>query len=151
MTSTEKVLGIAMAIIAVGMLVGSLAGKPAQGPKAAAEPIISEPTPEEIAAAEVKAAEQEIAAEEKRKRRVQLTRSADVAEALLGAMRDPDSTVFEGILTNEDASVVCVQYRSRNGFGGMDRGQAVAVKDTIQQSATLWKKHCTGDGLTRVR
>jgi hypothetical protein len=42
--------------------------------------------------------------------------------ALLKNLRDPDSLVIEKRSASEDGKSVCLVYRARNGFGGMDRG-----------------------------
>ena len=44
-------------------------------------------------------------------------------------LRDPDSLIVEKILTTRDAKIVCVWYRARNGFGGMDRTLMAFVGD----------------------
>jgi hypothetical protein len=46
------------------------------------------------------------------------------ARLLRRAMRDPDSLKFEIVSDMADGSV-CYTYRARNGFGGMNIGQAV--------------------------
>jgi hypothetical protein len=42
------------------------------------------------------------------------------AKALNGSLRNPDSLSFEQILVNSDGSVICMTYRAKNGFGGMN-------------------------------
>jgi hypothetical protein len=55
---------------------------------------------------------------------------AAVAQAVRGAahlkndMRDPDSLVVEKVMTRTDKKgyeVTCIQYRAKNGMGGMNR------------------------------
>jgi hypothetical protein len=69
----------------------------------------------------------------------------DVTTAIRKSSRDPSSTTFESVGVNSDATVVCVQYRSRNGFGGMNREAAVYVGGAIKSaSKALIGKHCQG-------
>ena len=69
-----------------------------------------------------------------------------VAVALLksvkSSLRDPESFAVEFVGVNEDATVACVEYRAKNGFGGMNKEFAVYAKDKISQSPELWNKHC---------
>jgi hypothetical protein len=41
--------------------------------------------------------------------------------ALKKAVRDPDSLVIESVFTDAKGGRGCIAYRSRNGFGGMNR------------------------------
>jgi hypothetical protein len=50
------------------------------------------------------------------------------AVALQNAMRDPDSFVIEKVFTltnKKGVEITCFEYRSRNGFGGMNRDTAL--------------------------
>jgi hypothetical protein len=58
----------------------------------------------------------------------------EVAQAVRGSvllrnqMRNPDSFVIERVFTlknKKGAEITCFEYRSRNGFGGMDRVTAL--------------------------
>ena len=83
---------------------------------------------------------QRAAAEEK-----QFSIAYDVTKAIRKSMRDPSSTVFEVVGVNADATVVCVEYRSRNGFGGMNREAAIYVGGNIKKATkALIDKHCVG-------
>jgi hypothetical protein len=100
----------------------------------------SDPTPtllaktsQEIAAEKVAAAKDDAAFQ-------QTVRVALFAKA---ALRDPASLTWESIRANDDASVVCLEYRARNGFGGMNREFTVyAEGGHMSQDAKLWNKHC---------
>lgn len=66
------------------------------------------------------------------------------AKVLRDLMRDPDSFVIESVSVNEDATLTCTEYRSRNGFGGMNREFVVIVNGKPSfKDATLWNKRCT--------
>lgn len=59
------------------------------------------------------------------------------------AVRDPDSLKVESLETSIDGRVVCMRYRSRNGFGGMVRS-AVVFDGDVGQPATdkMWAAKC---------
>jgi hypothetical protein len=71
-------------------------------------------------------------------------REATVTDAasLKQALRDPDSVVFEKVLASDDGGVVCIRYRARNGFGGMDREHATFTGGPGTTSGVAWNKHC---------
>lgn len=73
----------------------------------------------------------------------QYSAAAQLSRDLRKLMRDPESLQFDILAVNDDASVVCAGYRSRNGFGGMNREFLVATQDKTSQSATDWNKYCT--------
>jgi hypothetical protein len=58
------------------------------------------------------------------------------------ALRDPPSVVWETIMANGDASVICLEYRARNGFGGMSREFAVYADGKASQSSDAWNRSC---------
>lgn len=66
-----------------------------------------------------------------------------ISSILRASMRDPDSLKFETLLVSDDASVVCAQYRARNGFGGMNREIFVSSEEGHSQEPDAWNKHCT--------
>ena len=75
-------------------------------------------------------------------------------ESLKKAARDPDSLTIDrafGRTEKHGVTYVCVEYRGRNGFGGMNREHAVFSIVGGDQSAHAWNKFCTGDkGFTEV-
>lgn len=62
------------------------------------------------------------------------------------AQRDPDSLVWEDISATSDASVMCIKYRSRNGFGGMNKNILVVAKKKASDKSAAWNNHCAGPG-----
>ena len=62
-------------------------------------------------------------------------------------MRDPDSFFIESMLINELGTIACVEYRSKNGFGGMNRDSAVVIKNVSYNAASEWNKNCAGKHL----
>lgn len=64
------------------------------------------------------------------------------AKVIKSRLRDPESVVWEEILANTDASVVCIQYRAKNGFGGMSREYYVSARGKVSTDSAAVNKHC---------
>lgn len=62
---------------------------------------------------------------------------------LLKAARDPESLVVERALTNKDGSVVCLEYRARNGFGGMNKEFVAFAAGKANSKPEHWNRYCT--------
>ena len=73
-----------------------------------------------------------------------------VGMSLKAAARDPDSLVIEKALNDKSSLFVCVSYRSKNGFGGMNRGHAVFTIRGGDESSGAWNRICTGDDMRDV-
>lgn len=86
-----------------------------------------------------------VAAEKARKEKEerQFQKVAGMAMTIKKAMRDPDSLTWESIRANDDASIVCFEYRAKNGFGGMNKEMAIVANGKADQKASSWNKHCT--------
>lgn len=93
-------------------------------------------------AAEAQKTPEEIAAAAKKERAFQKT--VLLAKTIKGNLRDPSSVEWEAIRANDDASVICLQYRAKNGFGGFSREIAVLAQDKASTDKKAWNKHCTG-------
>ncbi len=66
-----------------------------------------------------------------------------VLSALKASLRAPDSLTFESIRANDDASIVCVEYRAQNGFGGLNKEILVYAKGKATNTPAAWNKNCT--------
>lgn len=64
-------------------------------------------------------------------------------KVVLSSSRNPDSVKWETVRANDDASIICLQFRGQNGFGGMSKEFVVWVKDSASQKTESWNKHCT--------
>jgi DNA-directed RNA polymerase subunit RPC12/RpoP len=64
------------------------------------------------------------------------------AAGLKKSLREPESFDVEAAFANQDASVICIQYRARNGFGGMNVEFIVAANKRIYPDAAAWGKYC---------
>jgi hypothetical protein len=103
-------------------------------------------TPEELKQeAEAQKVAQLQKAEDEKKAAIKIKRistAASAAQIIQRAARNPDSVIWEGILANDDASVVCFEIRAENGFGGMNLEQIAVIKGTIKTSDSAWNNHC---------
>lgn len=59
------------------------------------------------------------------------------------ALRDPDSLVFDSLRVHEDGTIVCAEYRAKNGFGGYNRELVVVTPQSTSHEAKAWNTHCT--------
>ena len=71
--------------------------------------------------------------------------------ALRDAARNPDSLVVESV-TFTDAGAICYEYRAQNGFGGMNRENAVLAPgaDRLKLSDAAWNTHCANRYVTDI-
>jgi len=78
-------------------------------------------------------------------------RAIFVVTALKHGLRDPDSVKWQSIYVNNDASVVCVEYRAKNGFGGLNFEQTVYAKGKFSTASKPWNYHCAGKQLNNLK
>lgn len=117
-----KEMGVGMVmLIAFGIVIGAFSLFGGSTPKPVA-------TPEKNAQKE---------AEDKRYALATIT-----SKTIRDAMRDPDSLKFDRLLVNENGTVVCAEYRARNGFGGMNREVMILTQSGPSQEPTDWVNHC---------
>lgn len=70
--------------------------------------------------------------------------ATEAANAIKRVAREPESVKFEALGVSDDAQVVCMQYRARNGFGGMAREFAIFSGNRgSTATAAAWAKKCT--------
>jgi hypothetical protein len=85
--------------------------------------------------------------EKERAHKLELTRigfARDATEGLRNSMRDPQSLTVESLGVNKDANLACIEYRAKNGFGGMNRGFAVVQNGRFYfDKAEVWNKSCS--------
>lgn len=94
----------------------------------------------------------------KQKEEAEFQRAVAGAKQLRASARNPDSFKLESALIMDDGAV-CYEFRSQNGFGGMDRAQAVLAPSGKFKSSessgfgSLWNKECggkTGEDDTKI-
>ncbi len=71
-----------------------------------------------------------------------LSMAQATAEAIKRLARDPDSVKIEHLLISEDGKIQCIQYRAKNGFGGMNREFIVMIGDNVSKSMADWTNSC---------
>lgn len=77
------------------------------------------------------------------KEEARFQKTAATARIIKSNLREPESMTLESARANDDASVVCLEYRARNGFGGMSKEFVVFANGKASQEANAWNKHCT--------
>lgn len=58
------------------------------------------------------------------------------------SLHDPDSLKWSFIRANDDASVMCFEYRAKNGFGAMRLQHATYADKKFTEGANAWNKRC---------
>lgn len=91
------------------------------------------PTPEQQALNELS---------EKRTAAVSIT-----ARMIKDSLREPESVQWITALANESGQIVCLEYRARNGFGGMNVERMTITPQGAGQEASRWNDHCAGVSL----
>ena len=71
-----------------------------------------------------------------------MTIAAAYGSVLKKNMREPNSVEWITIKSNTDASIVCFEYRARNGFGGMNMEKVVIIEDRPHQEDRIWVIAC---------
>jgi hypothetical protein len=77
--------------------------------------------------------------------------TAATLRAVKNRLRDPKSVEWIDISASQDGKVVCLTYRARNGFGGLNVEHAAMAKDTISNSGAAWNKNCAGKSLYEAK
>lgn len=91
-----------------------------------------------------KTAEQQAEDEAKERRHLVV---AITAKKLKNSLREPESVEWIDMFTDEKAEVVCLKYRARNGFGGMNVETMTVTTTEAGQETALWNRHCAGVAL----
>lgn len=84
------------------------------------------------------------AAVEKKLADLRYYKAITAAKLVKNAQRNPESIKWESVLVNDDGSLVCMVYRSQNGFGAMNVAPAVSIGDKVSTDGNVWTKHCKG-------
>jgi hypothetical protein len=80
-------------------------------------------------AGEIEAAEKKQIEEMNNEKRESSLRSTE--EYVKEQMRDPDSYKSISATASVDGSIVCLEFRSKNGFGGYNIGEAASINNTV--------------------
>jgi hypothetical protein len=74
-----------------------------------------------------------------------------VLQAIKKSAREPDSIAWSEIIANNSGTVICVDYRGKNGFGGVSSEQVVVVSGEIKQGKKDWNRHCVGSSMVQMK
>lgn len=66
------------------------------------------------------------------------------------ANRNPASVSWENVLANDDASLICIEYRGQNGFGGMNLERVAFINGAPSDKAREWNSRCAGKPLNNM-
>ena len=66
----------------------------------------------------------------------------EIGAVLMSGMREPDTVEWTRILANKDASVVCFEFKGKNGFGGVSFNKIAVVNGRVRESTSQWNAHC---------
>ena len=80
-----------------------------------------------------------------------IQRAVALLRTVKKAAREPESIEWTQIIANTSGTVVCVEYRGKNGFGGYSKEAAVLVGDEIKAEKSAWKHHCTGSDMDNMK
>jgi len=73
--------------------------------------------------------------------------TAALVALLKKSTRNPDSFQLDAVGANDDASIVCVNYRGQNGFGGISVETVVFNNGKASKSEKDWNIFCAGQPL----
>jgi hypothetical protein len=113
--------------------------------------IASRDEPKPVAQIALTPGEQATKAKDDSNSNARLLNTVSTLRTVKAALRDPKSVEWIDTMANEDGSVVCVTYRARNGFGGLNVERATMVAKTISQSSVAWEQNCAGRQLYNVK
>jgi hypothetical protein len=82
------------------------------------------------------------------KRRFDAT--AAIAASLKKSMNNPDSLVWETIMADDAATIVCLEYRFKNNRGETQREYRTYANGTASETPENWNMYCAGRKLNNM-
>ena len=76
------------------------------------------------------------------RKQARFERTVAAAISVKTSMRDPESLQWEEIFADDKGNVICLAYRARNGFGGINKEFVVYVDGKPTQKVEVWNKRC---------
>jgi hypothetical protein len=73
--------------------------------------------------------------------------TAAVISTLKESMENPNSLIWETILSDDDASVICIEYRVKDSRGEYSREYITYIEGKASEAPEDWNKHCAGKKL----
>ncbi|MGA7180300.1 MAG: hypothetical protein WBX11_12025 [Thiobacillaceae bacterium] len=65
-----------------------------------------------------------------------------VEQNLKRDFKDPDSLKWKTVLSNDNGTVLCLEYRTRNRSGFYVRRSLIVAEGKMLRSADAWNEHC---------
>jgi hypothetical protein len=69
---------------------------------------------------------------------------------LRSSLRDPDSLVLEHVYSRIPVTAICIEYRAKNGFGGVNRERAAFYNFSLTKDIRVWNRQCAGSGFREI-
>ena len=63
-------------------------------------------------------------------------------KAVRSSLNDPDSLIIQSITANELGTVVCIDYRAKNAYGGYVKSYVTFMNGKPSDSAESWNSNC---------
>lgn len=98
-----------------------------------------------------KAAREEARKEEDKREVARSGLAAHALASVRASLRNPQSVQWDSVLTNDDATVICIDYRAQNGFGGMGYEFVTFVDGKPNPSDRAWNTNCSNHNLHNVK
>ncbi|HEV2609884.1 MAG TPA: hypothetical protein VGU61_06425 [Noviherbaspirillum sp.] len=73
--------------------------------------------------------------------------TAAIAASVKNSLPDPNALVWQSISANDNASVVCLEYKVRNMTGEYQQAHFSYVNGKTSEDAEVWQRHCAGKAL----
>lgn len=80
-------------------------------------------------------------------RELRFQKTLSIVTTAKTSMRNPESVQWETIASNTDASVVCLKYRGKNGFGGTSIETATYANGKLTTNKDSFNRNCAGKSL----
>lgn len=85
--------------------------------------------------------------DERRNSESRAINSATAVSSLKSSLREPSSLQLDWVGVNEKGSIVCIDYRAKNGFGGYAKEYITFINGKSSKSADTWNANCANKPL----
>lgn len=75
-------------------------------------------------------------------RHLRWEKALDSANTVTLAMRDPSSLQWEKIRADNNGSLICMEYRAKNGFGALNKEKVFSVNGVYFDKDSDWQIFC---------
>ena len=91
---------------------------------------------------DLKEMEEKRVAKEKREESNRSFMAYQSFKAVRSSLNDPDSLIIESITSNEKGTVICIDYRAKNAYGGYIKSYVTYMNGKPSTSAESWNANC---------